>query len=226
MQSTGHTSTQERSFKPMQGSAMMYGMRVLGCPFTPLAGPNRKHRLGPPPVKCASRSRFAPAADAGTQRLVGTARCLRSDNRTPRMPRRPNAILMRDSVSVVGMLVLIVACYHVAAARRDVTRSSPTDAGRLRRRPHGCDGAGAPKTVARLAVGILSGIFDPYGYHSGEAQERDARAAARGGGSRGFRAGGRAPETPRRGPRRGASRRGHPPPNFPPRSGFPGPLLG
>src|SRR2546422_6781377 len=110
MQSTGHTSTQERSFKPMQGSAMMYGMRVLGCLFTPLAGPNRKHRLGPPPVKCASRSRFAPAANAGTQRLVGTARCLRSDNRTPRMPRRPNAILMRDSVSVVGMLVLIVAC--------------------------------------------------------------------------------------------------------------------
>src|SRR2546427_12148743 len=76
MQSTGHTSTQERSFRPMQGSAMMYGMRVLGCLFTPLAGPNRKHRLGPPPVKCASRSRFAPAANAGTQRLVGTARVL------------------------------------------------------------------------------------------------------------------------------------------------------
>src|SRR5437016_5564072 len=73
MQSTGHTSTQERSFTPMQGSAMMYGMRVLSCLFTPLAGPNRKHRLGPPPVKCASRSRFAPAANAGTRRFVGTA---------------------------------------------------------------------------------------------------------------------------------------------------------
>src|SRR5437667_386181 len=205
MQSTGHTSTQERSFKPMQGSAMMYGMRVLGCLFTPLAGPNRKHRLGPPPVKCASRSRFAPAANAGTQRLVGTARCLRSDNRTPRMPRRPNAILMRDSVSVVGMLVLIVACYHVAAARRDVTRSSPTDAGRLRRRPHGCDGAGAPKTVARLAAGILSGILDAYGYHSGDAQEGDAgrghagRTPAPGPGPRARHASGRAmsPRSPR-----------------------------
>src|SRR5213593_2743981 len=64
MQSTGHTSTQERSFKPMQGSAMMYGMRVLGCLLTPLAGPNRKHRLGPPPVKCAPRSGFVPAAPA------------------------------------------------------------------------------------------------------------------------------------------------------------------
>src|SRR3989441_6508609 len=103
---------------------------------------------------------------------------------------------MSDSVSVVGMLVLIVGCYHIAAARRDVTRSSPTDAGRPRRRPHGCDGAGAPKTVARLAVGILSGIFDPYGYHSGEAQERDARAAARGGASPGFPARRRAPQPP------------------------------
>src|SRR2546430_10337130 len=214
MQSTGHTSTQERSFKPMQVSAMMYGMRVLGCLFTPLAGPNRKHRLGPPPVKCASRSRFAPAANAGTQRLVGTARCLRSDNRTPRMPRRPNAILMRDSVSVVGMLVLIVACYHIAAARRDVTRSSPTDAGRPRRRPHGCDGAGAPKTVARLAVGILSGIFDPYGYHSGEAQERDARAAARGGASGPCPARRRAATTRARWRAGRASRGAHPPPSF------------
>jgi hypothetical protein len=26
MQSTGHTSTHERSFKPMQGSAMIYGI--------------------------------------------------------------------------------------------------------------------------------------------------------------------------------------------------------
>src|SRR5438093_10968127 len=115
MQSTGHTSTQERSFKPMQGSAMMYGMRVLGCLFTPLAGPNRKHRLGPPPVKCASRSRFAPAANAGTQRLVGTARCLRSDNRKPRTPRRPNAILMRASVSVGGVVGLLVAVAPIPA---------------------------------------------------------------------------------------------------------------
>src|SRR5256712_1950906 len=109
MQPAEPALTRGGPYKPVQGSAMMYGMRVLGCLFSPLAGPNRKHRLGPPPVKCASRSRFAPAANAGTQRLVGTARCLRSDNRTPRMPRRPNAILMRDSVSVVGMLVLIVA---------------------------------------------------------------------------------------------------------------------
>src|SRR2546422_2253360 len=79
MQSTGHTSTQERSFKPMQGSAMMYGMRVLGCLVTPLAGPNRKHRLGPPPVKCAARSKFVPRTKDGTQRLVGTAREARNE---------------------------------------------------------------------------------------------------------------------------------------------------
>src|SRR5437867_7908796 len=107
MQSTGHTSTQERSFRPMQGSAMMYGMRVLSCLFTPLAGPNRKHRLGPPPVKCASRSRFAPGANAGTQGLVGTARVLAKGQPKTTMPRRPNAILMRDLISVVGMLVLV-----------------------------------------------------------------------------------------------------------------------
>src|SRR2546429_390456 len=108
------------------------------------------------------------------------------------MPRRPNAILISDSVSVVGMLVLIVGCYHIALARRDVTRSSPADAGRPGRRPHGCDGAAPRKRPPGWAVRILSGIFDPYGYHSGEAQERDARAAARGGSTRACRAGRRA----------------------------------
>ena len=41
------------------------------------------------------------------------------------MPRRPNAILISDSVSVVGMLVLIVGCYHIArhgATSRDLLR--------------------------------------------------------------------------------------------------------
>src|SRR2546422_11188277 len=64
MQSTGHTSTQERSFTPMQGSAMMYGMRGRRASPRPAGGPNRKHRLGPPPVKCAPRSGFVPAAPA------------------------------------------------------------------------------------------------------------------------------------------------------------------
>src|SRR2546425_13207307 len=62
MQSTGHTSTQERSFTPMQGSAMMYGMRGRRASPRPAARPNRKHTLGPPPVKCAPRSGFVPAA--------------------------------------------------------------------------------------------------------------------------------------------------------------------
>src|SRR5207247_3560596 len=104
-----------------------------------------------------------PAPTLGRSALwEGRAR-LRSDNRKPRTPRRPNALMMRDSVSVVGMLVLIVACHHIAAPRRDVTRSSPTDAGRPRRRPHGCGGAVPRNRWAGWRLGFWPGSLSPVG---------------------------------------------------------------
>src|SRR5712691_13162047 len=101
MQSTGHTSTQERSFTPMQGSAMMYGMRRPRLSRHPALGANRKHRLGPPPVKCAARSRFVPVANDGRQRLVEAAREAgneeRDDSPCERHPHQVVAPRRRDA---------------------------------------------------------------------------------------------------------------------------------
>src|SRR5437870_12639445 len=46
MQSTGQTSTHDRSFRLMQGSAMMYGIQAPGN-----FASNRKHRGAPTPVQ-------------------------------------------------------------------------------------------------------------------------------------------------------------------------------
>src|SRR5205809_548833 len=67
MQSTGQTSTQERSFRLMHGSAMMY---VIQAPAShvPTAGasrPNRKHRSGPTPVKSGRHIRLETRTAAG-----------------------------------------------------------------------------------------------------------------------------------------------------------------
>src|SRR6266536_4888041 len=68
MQSTGQTSTQERSFTLMHGSAMIYGMATPGNPRpADEGGPNRKHRNGVTPVKPHAGPRAASPRNDGSR---------------------------------------------------------------------------------------------------------------------------------------------------------------
>src|SRR2546430_2522790 len=115
MQSTGHTSTQDRSFRPMQGSAMMYGMRGPRLSLRPVTGPNRKHRLGPHPVKCAAR--------------CGMSNKHHHESPWEHNSDHPLALLgcgrRATRGYVVGMLVRIVGLHYIETARQYVVAFVP-----------------------------------------------------------------------------------------------------
>src|SRR3990172_11054093 len=69
MQSTGHTSTQERSFTLMHGSAMMYGIQALvtGRIANIDWGPSQSSPACAATCWCAERAQPTPPALVGTE---------------------------------------------------------------------------------------------------------------------------------------------------------------
>src|SRR2546430_3550264 len=65
MQSTGQTSTHERSFTVMHGSAIMYGIQApeVSHHGTRSTGPKCKHRGGPTPVTRTRQRSIAPGTE-------------------------------------------------------------------------------------------------------------------------------------------------------------------